>query len=414
MTRRRILVLCTDLGVRVPGPKGASLHLQAVTRGFAALGHDVLLVAVAGHGNPELSVPSGGVGSTGAGRIIPLLLPHPGRAEGLERERRKLAFVEALDRRVGATVRAFGPDLLYERFSLFGNAGVALAGALGVPHVVEVNALLAEEEQRWRSLVSTGLAAEVERQVLTAATLRVAVSDEVATSVARVTGRDDLLTLVVPNGVDVAQFGALPDRVSARRAFDLDPTGPVAVFVGTLRPWHGLENAIDALPRLPGLVLVVAGDGPVRDELAVRAAALGVADRVRWLAHVAHGSIPNVLAAADVVVAPYPAGEGFAFSPLKVLEYLASGVPVVASDIGQLPALLDSGRFGRLVPAGDVTAFADAVADVLADPAAARRAAALARAHTLQHHGWEGRVASVLRGVDAVAGVGEVRHALAG
>jgi Glycosyltransferase Family 4 len=147
----RIAVLCSDLGIRIPGPKGASLHLTAITRALAAVGHEVLLIGVAGHGPP----PDIGVEY--------VLLPHPGRTTGLRRELRKIAFCEELPAGLRDSLRRFAPQMLYERLSLFGTAGAAIAQEFDIPHVVEVNALLSREDSAWRGLHLSTLAVDRER-----------------------------------------------------------------------------------------------------------------------------------------------------------------------------------------------------------------------------------------------------------
>lgn len=391
----RILVCCTDLGVRVPGTKGASLHLAAIATAFADLGHDVMIAGVAGHGAP----PPG---------VRHRLLPHPGRTEGLAREFRKLRFTDAFPAAVEEAVDAFTPDVVYERLALFGTAGERIARRHGVPHVVEVNALLAAEEAAWRGLRLAGVARARERRALTAAHLRVAVSDEVAAAIAGEAG--DVRTLVVPNGVDARMFARMPSPQEARARLGLPPRGALIGFTGSLRPWHGLDVAIEALPHLsPDVRLVVAGDGPVRDGLVDLAARVGVAERVVWLGQVPHAEIPAVLAAVDVAVAPYPRLAGFGFSPLKLVEYMASGTPVVASDIGQIRPLLGDGRLGRLTAPGDPAALARACRAVLASPGRAAATGAAAREVALAEHGWTRRAAAICR---AMAGL-RSRHALA-
>lgn len=381
----RIAVLCSDLGIRVPGAKGASLHLQAITRAFADCGHDVLLVGVAGHEPPAPSP------------VEHLLLPHPGRAQGLRREIRKLRFVASLPTRVTATIRDFGPDLLYERLSLFGTAGRRIAATLGVAHAVEVNALLAREEAGWRGLRLARIANAREREVLTGADLRIAVSDEVADQVRQVAGLRD--TIVVPNGVDARTFTDPPSRDQARAALGLDPDATWLGFTGALRPWHGLDNAIRALTLLPERCrLLVAGDGPVRAELEGLAERLRVAHRITWLGQVQHGRIPTVLAALDIATAPYPRTPEFSFSPLKAYEYMAAGVPIVASDIGQLSTIVTADA-GLLVPPGDAAALAGACAAVVADPGRFRDGAQRSRRAVLRDHSWTRRAETIVHSV---------------
>ncbi|MGD9754217.1 MAG: glycosyltransferase family 4 protein [Acidimicrobiia bacterium] len=385
----RVTVLCTDLGVRVPGDKGASMHLRAVVDAFVGLGHDVQLVGVAGHGPAP------------AGLADCRLLPHPGRAEGIVRERNKLDFVRRVVDEVGPHVQRFGPELIYERLALFGTAGAHLARTLRCPRVLEVNALLAEEEARWRGLHHVALAERRERVAVGTADLVVAVSDEVLAQTRRLVPTID--GIVVPNGMEAARFAELPAQAEARARLGLDPQRPLAVFVGALRPWHGLDVAIDALARTTAAVdLAVVGDGPVAAELAERADHLGVGHRLHLLGHRPHDEVAAALAAADVALAPYPALDGFAFSPLKLFEYLAAGVPVVASRIGQVSTVLKGdheGPYGTLVTPGDAVGLAAAIDRVLAEPAPARAMAERARRHALHAHGWDRRLATI---VDAV------------
>jgi glycosyltransferase involved in cell wall biosynthesis len=372
----RIAVVCSDTGIRIPDTKGASLHLQAIATALARVGHDVMLIGVAGHGG----APPG---------MEALLVRHPGWAKGIRRELRKLSTVERVVRESRGPLSAFGPKIVYERLSLFGSAGRRLAAATGAVHVLEVNALLAEEEAEWRGLKLAALARRRERAVLLGADLRVAVSDEVAKAVSDVApGRP---TAIVPNGFDADLFAHLPERAEARTFLGLPVDRALIGFAGSLRPWHGLDVAIQALAALPGSILAVAGEGEVRAGLESRAHEIGVADQVIWVGQLPHHLIPGFLAALDVAILPYPARVDFSFSPLKLFEYLAAGVPVVASDLGQIRRVLEDGRWGVLVRPSDPLALADGVRTVLEDPTGAGKVAARARRLAFQEHTWEQR-----------------------
>lgn len=379
----RIAVVCSDLGIRVPGDKGASIHLQSISKAFAAIGHEVLLVGVAGHGDP----PEG---------LRTRLMAHPGRSAGVRREVRKLRFTERFVHHNREAMYEFDPHIVYERLALFGTAGRRLADACGATHVVEVNALLSVEEQQWRGLRLSRLATIRERSVLHHAALRVAVSDEIARQIegASPGGR----TVVVPNGVERELFAELPSLRSARAEFDLPVDSTIVGFTGALRPWHGLEVALEALTTLPEpTMLAIVGDGPLRAELEALALRLGVAHRVRWLGRVPHDRVPTFLAALDVAIAPYPELASFAFSPLKLYEYLAAGVPVVASDVGQVRGVLADGVLGSLTTPGDARELADAIRAVTTERVPARARAARARNVALEHHGWEQRATEIVR-----------------
>ena len=397
----RITVLCADLGIRVPGDKGASIHLQAITRALAGVGHSIQLVAVAGHEPPP-------VGLVAAVDDL-VLLPHPGRCEGLARERQKLTFNGQLLEVVSDRVSQFRPEILYERLSLFGTSGLHLARETGARLVLEINALLAQEDAAWRGLHLRQLADELEAQVLRGADLRLCVSEEVAAQVRSIARGQR--TAVVPNGVDTTPFDRLPSSADARRRFGLQDASSIALFIGALRPWHGVDVAIRAIGKLGAandVSLVIVGDGPIKDHLAQLALAEGVSERVRFLGQLDHDDVPAILAAADVALAPYPALSDFSFSPLKLYEYLAAGVPIVASDVGQIRDVLNGGRFGTLVKPGDVDELAAAIDSVSRQPESVRQAAAAGRAHTFASHRWHDRATMITMLIDA-----ERSHALA-
>lgn len=396
----RILVLCSDTGVRVGDGKGAALHLQAITSAFAALGHETEVVGVAA--NP--------IGPLEPWNVPKHLVPHPGRAQGRLRELRKRDVVERVAAHGLEAAARLRPHVVYERLSLFGTAGLRVATTAGARHVVEINALLTREEASWRGLHDANLAQAAEGTVLAGADLRVAVSEEVAAEVRPFSAGGPVI--VVPNGVDVDLFRDRPGRAGARAELGLPASARLLCFTGSLRPWHGLDTAIEAMTALPNDVhLVVAGDGPVRSELERRAHELGLGARVHWLGQVPHRRIPLVLAACEVALAPYPALQEFAFSPLKLYEYLAAGIPVVASSIGQIQQALDGGRWGYLAAPGDPAALAAGIADVMGDPLPATLRAEKARAYALVEHGWQSRAQQVLTAVSNLPS--RAHHAMA-
>jgi glycosyltransferase involved in cell wall biosynthesis len=99
----------------------------------------------------------------------------------------------------------------------------------------------------------------------------------------------------------------------------------------------------------------------------------------------------------DLAVAPYPDLPDLYFSPLKVYEYLAAGLPVVASAVGQVPAALEGGRLGTLVRPGDAGALADALAALRADVVRRTALRAATRAAAVERHTWRAVVDRVLQ-----------------
>ena len=154
------------------------------------------------------------------------------------------------------------------------------------------------------------------------------------------------------------------DRARAKAA--LGVSGPLLVTAGHLNERKGQRLAVEALAALPEeAVLILVGDGPDRPWLEQRIAAPDVAGRVRMLGVRPHDELPALLAAADVMVLP-TASEGLAN---VWVEALACGTPVVTTDVGGAPEVIDRPAAGRLVPR-DAVSIAAAVTDLLAAPPA--------------------------------------------
>ncbi|MBN2972539.1 glycosyltransferase [Roseomonas aeriglobus] len=191
--------------------------------------------------------------------------------------------------------------------------------------------------------------------------------------------RDDMIALGMPadriavhrTGVDGDRF-APRDRAAEKAA--LGVAGPLVVSVGALIPRKGHAIVIDAVARLPGTTLLIAGEGPERAALEAQIAARDLSDRVRLLGSVAHDRLPALFAAADVM-ALASSSEGLANA---WVEALSSGTPIIITAAGGARETVDRPEAGRIV---DRTpeAFTDAIADLLSrppDPAAVRSAAA--------------------------------------
>lgn len=372
----RVAYVCADPGIPVFGTKGASVHVQGVVTALRRAGHEVVLLCARPGGDPPPALAD-----------LPVL-PLPRPAKGGDLAARERAGMEA-NAALHAALDAAGPlDLVLERASLWSHAGMAWAREHGVPGVLEVNAPLPREQAAHRGLVHADAAMRTARRAAHDATAVVAVSRAVAAWV-----RDDLgvpagRVHVVPNGVD-------PERVAGVRP---EPGRPFTVgFVGTLKPWHGLEVLARAFAllrrRRPAARLLVVGDGPGRADLEHRLARSGQLRATTLTGAVDPAQVRDHLARMDVAVAPYPADVDMYFSPLKVVEALAAGVPVVASAIGDVPLLVRDGVTGLLVPPGDHELLAAALDHLAARPALRARLGAAGRASART---WDDVAAEVL------------------
>lgn len=255
--------------------------------------------------------------------------------------------------------RARAASVVDSHFALYASGCLLVPAVRRLPLVVHFHGPWAEEfvangaPRDWRIELKARLESWVYHQadalVVTSRAFARILTDDFAISADRIT--------VLGAGVDLEAF-CPGDRAEARRRLDLDDDDWVAVAPRRLVPRMGLDVALDAWARLgqPGPRLLVVGDGPSRPALAARAAELGLGERVRFLGLVGDEVLRDCYRAADVALVPSVALEGFG---LVVLEALACGLPVVATDAGGPGEVLSGLDPTLVVPAGDAVALAD-------------------------------------------------------
>ena len=383
---RRVAYVSADPGVPVFGRKGASVHVQAVVRELIRRGCEVHLITAR----------VGGDLPRGLDGVVLHELPRITGEPGAEREASARRSAAAAADLLEQLHREDPLDLVYERYSLWSPAAMAWARQRAVASVLEVNAPLVDEQAEHRVLADRDGAEGIATAAFDAAGSVVTVSAPVARWVeAR---SDNTAVHVVPNGVDTRYIRPARDSGHGGRRGEQPPF--VVGFVGTLKPWHGVEVLVDAFARVArvrvGARLRLVGDGPQRTGLADLARELGIADRVDLVGAVAPEDMPAELAAMDIAVAPYPRLPDFYFSPLKLYEYLAAGLPVVASDIGPCPDILDDGGLGVLVRPGDPAELAAALAGLRRDPTMRAELGRAGRRAVEDRHDWSLVVTRIL------------------
>ena len=333
----RLAYVCADPGIPPDGDKGASVHFREMARALRARGAELDVFVARAPRRP-------------AGELT-VVEPRPGK--GIARELALLENSAALARAVG---ERGGHDAVYERLSLFSLAGATHARAHGLPFLLEVNAPLWQEAARYRSLAMPRVARAAAMEAMAAATVVTVVSTELADLLVSI-GVDARRVRVVSNGVSRDRFeGATaaprPAALAGRR---------ILVFQGSLKPWHGVEFLLEAFARHRdrlGLGLWIVGDGPLRG-VVDRAAAADPAIRVEG--PVPHDRIPGILRAADVAVAPYGPDAPRYFSPLKVVEALAAGCPLVAGRVPCVAGLVRGAERVVTYEPGDLDDFGAAL-----------------------------------------------------
>jgi glycosyltransferase involved in cell wall biosynthesis len=174
--------------------------------------------------------------------------------------------------------------------------------------------------------------------------------------------------LVDNMGVSEKSVFIIPDAVK-KEWFDIKKTaGEFICYTGSLYNWKGVDTLISATKYLPGERLLIVGGGERLEGLRRLAAAEGVADRVDFTGAVPHSSIPEYLSMAKVLVLPNIAeGPSEFSSPLKLFEYMASGVPIVASDIQSFKEILTHKRNALMFEPGSPEALASAIKEIIKD-----------------------------------------------
>ena len=432
-------VLYVAAGIPVPGTVGGSTHVIEVSRGLAALGHEVLVVAgprgaappgppdsvgerprsgrgiqaypdraqtgdrpisPPGSGGPGGAAPEPGwslppsIGGAGEGTTLPVVnLAVP--------KQFSLLLYPALARLAGS----FRPDVVMERYYNFAGAGLLYARRRGLPAVLEVNAPLYDPPGTTKDRLDRALGRPLRRWAGWQARAAARVVTPLATTLGRLAPPDAARRIVeLPWGANTDLFDPArfdPAATAATRAdLGIPPDAKVVAFSGSFRPWHGVATLLAAvrelLPRRPELWALLLGEGPERPALEEAVSGWGDAGRrVVFAGRVAYPEVPRYLAAADLGAAPFEPSRhpalrhfGFYWSPLKVFEYGAMALPAVCPAIAPLDTIVREGREGRLYPPGDRAGLVAALASLLDDAAGRRAMGASARERVATRYSW--------------------------
>lgn len=356
---------------KVKGLGGSERHLLDLLPALAREGHEVrMCVATTGEANRfVVELQSRGV-DTRAVPAGPNVNP--------------LLFARLL-----AEVRHYRPDLVHTHLIHADLHGQPAARMWGVPAVSSVHSAHAFYRRQPVRLVGTAAGR--------LATRTIAISDHVRRFAVDVGLNRREAIRVVPYGINAADWEVSGDkRRRAREAFGLDKGDVAVAMAARLVPDKGHHVLLDAFAKVASsaeqLRLLIAGDGPLEGEIRTRAARLP-GDRIRVLGFI--HDVHALFAASDIVVFPtMPAlGEGFG---LVALEAGASGLPVVATDVGALPEVVTHLQTGIVIPPGDPDALAEALTALLRDQPLRRRLGQAAAERAKARFGLDAMVASTL------------------
>ena len=215
---------------------------------------------------------------------------------------------------------------------------------------------------------------------------------------------DKLRSIILEHGIPadmvrVISFGVDLEQFAPRRRAEAGGDGGGAggdeirvVFVGSFFVWHGTEVLLRAFAtareQAPGLRLTLVGDGTRRAPSEALAHALGIAEAVEFTGWVSNDQVIEHLRRAEIGVAPYLTIEQFYFDPAKIIEYMAAGLAVLASDQGRIPDMVEDGVSGLLLPPGNEPALAAALLRLANDKALRERFGEAARRRAETQYSW--------------------------
>ncbi len=382
-------IVYAALDQRVPGTLGGSVHVQAVAEGLAARGHEVHVLVAQGGPWPTAS----------SATPVHWHAMAPPLGQPVLRWARSGAVAHVATR--------VGADVIMERYYNFGGEGIRAARRLGIPAVLEVNAPIVDYPGSIKSRVDHALIIEPMRRWRDALCRH---TDLFITPSRRI-----LPSWVDPARVLEAEWGADVEH------FRPDATGPLpftretgrvlCVFAGAFRSWHGVVQLSASLARLHAqgehrLGAVFIGDGPER--ASAQRAARDVPG-VTFTGAVPHADLPQCLAAADIGVAPFDPGKhkpltlGFYWSPLKIFEYMSSGLPVVAPRLPRIAQLVGDEEQGVLYDQADPRTL-DAALVRLTDAALRARLGAAARQRAVAQYSWRAHCEQIDARLQALVG----------
>jgi glycosyltransferase involved in cell wall biosynthesis len=361
----RILYVASDQ--RVPGRTGGSVHVLEVARGLAARGHEVHAVVHRVDGTPQVETDGRVTWHRVAWRPDVRLLRFRAR------------------RAVAAVASASPPDIVIERYYNFGGEGSTVAEALGVPFILEVNSPVVDHPGSLKAALDAAALFRPMRMWREHLCRKAAALMAPIPGIVPAFARDK--TEIVTWGANVDAFHPDLRSEETRRAFGAPEGATVAIFIGSFRPWHGVHVFEEAARRL-------------RDRKDVYCLLVGEAGRGaegyhgRRVAAMPYESMPPIVASADVGVAPYDPARlrqlrlGFYWSPLKIFEYMASGLPTVTIPREPLTEIVREGIEGLHVAEGDADGLARAIERLADDRALRVGMGSSARRRVVERYSW--------------------------
>lgn len=246
-------------------------------------------------------------------------------------------------------------QIIHDRFGLYSIGGVLTSKVLRIPLVTEVNGPVIEEKPLF-TIPITGFQlfiAKYLRFVCLYNSSYIYTVSKMVKSYLVDWGVPKQRIFIIPNGANPKYFELIQDKDRLKLNLGWSLENLYVVYTGSLHVWYGLRKFLYAIHRhlleMSNIKIIIIGDGQDMDQLISLRNSLSLTDCVYFLGRLSKEEIPTYLAAADILIAPYQnLPIGFFGSPIKLFEYLISGTALIASDLGQIPEIIEHKKTGLL------------------------------------------------------------------
>ena len=332
---------------RTASKDGQNVHIEELTNAFRQLGHELIIVEPGVTANKKFGESSSLTG------VLKKFLP-PQLYELAE-----LAYSFVAYKKLKLAYLTHKPDFLYERYNLFLLSGKWLKEKYGLPYLLEVNAPLAHERQKFAHLYLSGLAKKCEDICWKSADMTLPVTQALAGYLIQSGVQEDKIT-VIQNGINRDRFTPQSNESDLRTQLGLsDKT--VLGFTGFIRDWHGLNYVIDAIAEMAEASrphLLVVGDGPAKDSLLAHAKAKNIAHLLTLTGVIQRDDMVRYISVFDIALQPKSVDYS---SPLKIFEYMALGKAIIAPDQANIREILTHNEDALLFTPDDTDDFKNAI-----------------------------------------------------
>ncbi len=302
---------------RIASKDGQYVHIEELTSSLRNMGHEIIFVG------PKI-VENDGFGSKGGvvhylKRFMPKVI-----YELFEFTYSFMAYYK-----LKQAVSQYKPDFIYERYNLYMPAGIWIKKRFNLKILLEVNAPIYDERNKYDGIAIHSLARWTERYVWKNADIILPVTKVLSDRILKENISNEKIH-IIPNGIDRKKFSQIPDTDSAKKKLNMDGV-LVLGFTGFMRDWHGLDKVVELLTINDSIKkhLLFVGDGPARKSIEDKAKKLGVSDMLTITGIVERENIIDYVSAFDVALQPDVVSYA---SPLKLFEYMALGRAIIAPD----------------------------------------------------------------------------------